>query len=62
MERWGLGRPLEVGEKIEAVGYLSASDTDELRPVMFWLASGQGVWQQLTAFPQSPEPAPPASE
>jgi hypothetical protein len=62
MERWGLDRPLEVGEKIEAVGYLNGSDGDELRPVMFWLASGQGVWQQLTAFPQKPEPAPAVSE
>ncbi len=58
MEQWGLNRKLEVGETIEAVGYLSANDGDDLRPVMFWLANGQGVWQQLTAFPQQPEPAP----
>ena len=58
MERWGLDRPLQVGERIEAVGYLSANGGDDLRPVMFWLESGQGVWQQLTAFPQRPEPAP----
>ncbi len=58
MERWGLDRPLQVGEKIEAVGFLSAGGGDALRPVMFWLANGQGVWQQLTAFPQRPEPAP----
>jgi Family of unknown function (DUF6152) len=57
MERWGLSRPLQVGEKIEAVGYLSTNGGDGLRPVMFWLANGQGVWQQLTAFPQRPEPA-----
>jgi hypothetical protein len=62
MERWGLSRPLEVGERIEAVGYLSSTDTDELRPVMFWLSNGQGVWQQLTAFPQTPEPAPPVAD
>ena len=58
MKQWGLDRPLQVGEKIEAVGFLSAGDGDALRPVMFWLANGQGVWQQLTAFPQRPEPAP----
>ncbi|WP_052954890.1 DUF6152 family protein [Microvirga vignae] len=58
MERWGLNRPLRVGERIEAVGYVSANGADDLRPVMFWLADGQGVWQQLTAFPQRPEPAP----
>jgi hypothetical protein len=56
MSRWGLDRPLEVGEKIEAVGYAADDGHDELRPVMFWLESGQGVWQQLTAFPSTPEP------
>lgn len=58
MERWGLNRKLEIGERIEAVGYLNSTGGDDLRPVMFWLANGQGVWQQLTAFPQQPEPAP----
>jgi hypothetical protein len=62
MQRRGLNRALEVGESIEAVGYLGATDDDELRPVMFWLASGQGVWQQLTAFPQRPEPAPKSAD
>jgi hypothetical protein len=57
MERWGLSRPLKVGEKIEVVGFLGAADDHDLRPVMFWLADGQGVWQQLTAFPTPPEPA-----
>lgn len=58
MERWGLDRRLEVGERLEAVGYLDADGGHDLRPVVFWLADGQGVWQQLTAFPQRPEPAP----
>lgn len=58
MERWGLKRPLRVGEWLETVGYLNTAEDDELRPVMFWLADGQGVWQQLTAFPQQPLPAP----
>jgi hypothetical protein len=57
MQRWGLNRPLEKGEKVEVVGYLGSSDKQALRPVMFWLANGQGVWQQLTSFPQRPEPA-----
>ena len=57
MQRWGLNRALQVGERIEAVGYLNGAG-DDLRPVMFWLADGQGVWQQLTAFPQRPQPAP----
>ncbi|WP_147401491.1 MULTISPECIES: DUF6152 family protein [Agrobacterium] len=56
MQRWDLNRPLEAGEKIEVVGYLGSSDKQALRPVMFWLANGQGVWQQLTSFPQRPEP------
>jgi len=59
MERWGLRRPLRAGEKLEAVGFLNdGGDGDDLRPVIFWLADGQAVWQQLTAFPQPPEPAP----
>lgn len=58
MERWGLKRRLEVGERIEAVGFVDAKGGDDLRPVMFWLANGQGVWQQLTSFPRPPEPAP----
>ena len=62
MERWGMKRALEAGERIEAVGYLNAADGDDLRPVMFWLADGQGIWQQLTAFPQQPEPAPTGSK
>jgi hypothetical protein len=56
MERWGLSRPLKVGEKIEVVGFLGAADDQDFRPVMFWLADGQGVWQQLTPFPTDPEP------
>ncbi len=58
MARWGLNRPLAVGERIEVVGYLGSADDHDLRPVMFWLADGQGIWQQLTTFPQRPEPAP----
>lgn len=57
MERWGLNRALEEGETIEVLGYLGSEDSHDLRPVMFWLADGQGVWQQLTAFPSRPEPA-----
>lgn len=60
MERWGLDRALKVGEKMEVVGFLSASQDRELRPMMFWLANGQGVWQQLTSLPQQPESAPAA--
>ena len=56
MARWGLKRPLKTGEKMEAVGFLNAGEGDHLRPVMFWLSDGQGVWQQLTAFPNQPEP------
>ena len=40
------------------MGYLGVNGGDDLRPAMFWPANGQGVWQQLTAFPQRPEPAP----
>lgn len=58
MSRWGLERPLETGEKIEVIGYLNSEEDVELRPMMFWLANGQGVWQQLTSLPRQPEPAP----
>ena len=58
MARWGLKRPLRKGETIEVVGFVARGDPEELRPVMFWLADGQGVWQQLTSFPTLPEPAP----
>ncbi|WP_108660059.1 DUF6152 family protein [Acuticoccus kandeliae] len=57
MSRWGLDRPLAEGETIEVLGYLGSADSHDLRPVMFWLADGQGVWQQLTAFPSRPVPA-----
>ena len=57
MERWGLDRPLEEGEVIEVLGFISNEQPDALRPVMFWTGDGQGVWQQLTAFSTPPEPA-----
>jgi hypothetical protein len=58
MGRWGMIRELKVGEHIEAVGFLDVGGGDGLRPVMFWMGDGQGVWQKLTAFPHLPEPAP----
>jgi hypothetical protein len=58
MERWGMDRALKVGEKIEVVGYLNNAEGQELRPVIFWLADGKPIWQQLTPFPHQPEPAP----
>lgn len=58
MERWGMNRPLREGETIEVLGFLGAHDSRNLRPVMFWLEDGQGVWQQLTSFPLQPLPAP----
>lgn len=58
MSRWGLDRPLKEGEAIEVLGFLSEGDPRGLRPVMFWLSDGQGVWQQLTSFPTMPEPSP----
>lgn len=58
MERWGMDRALTEGETVEVVGFLRSAEDQEFRPVMFWLSNGQGVWQQLTSFPQDPEPAP----
>lgn len=57
MARWGFNRRLEKGEKFEAVAFTNRSGA-EFRPVMFWVASGQGVWQKLLSFPNPPEPAP----
>lgn len=58
MAKWGLTRRLEAGERIEAVAFKGKTGNDEFRPVMFWVASGQGVWQKLLSFPDAPEPAP----
>ncbi|WP_138470343.1 DUF6152 family protein [Poseidonocella sp. HB161398] len=57
MTRWGLDRPLEVGETLEVVGYLGSANDQDLRAVMFWLADGTAIYQQLTSFPTRPEPA-----
>lgn len=61
MERWGMDRTLTEGETVEVVCFLRSAEDREFRPVMFWLSDGQGVWLQLTSFPQDPEPAPKAS-
>lgn len=34
--RWGLGRPLRVGERFQAVGYINRTDDGLFRPVVFW--------------------------
>lgn len=34
--RWGLDRPLRVGERFQAVGYINRSDEGLFRPVVFW--------------------------
>lgn len=57
MSRWGLERSLEEGETIEVLGFLAGPESQEHRPMMFWLEDGQGVWQQLTALPEAPQPA-----
>ncbi|MEU4176407.1 DUF6152 family protein [Streptomyces sp. NPDC026589] len=55
---WGLDRELDDGERIEAVGYIGKSHTDEFRPVVFW-ADGQPVNQVLNEeLPAQPLPVP----
>jgi len=34
--RWGLGRALNIGERFQAVGYISRTDEGHFRPVVFW--------------------------
>ncbi|WP_099047518.1 DUF6152 family protein [Cupriavidus pauculus] len=34
--RWGLDRPLKVGERVQAVGYINRTDAGLFRPVVFW--------------------------
>ena len=34
--RWGLDRPLEIGERFQAVGYINRTDDGLFRPVVFW--------------------------
>ena len=57
--RWGLGRPLVDGERVEAVGYIGRSHDDEFRPVVFWVEDGQPVNQVLgSELPARPLPVP----
>jgi hypothetical protein len=44
---WGLDRPLVDGERVEAVGYIGRSHTDEFRPAVFWFDNGRPVNQVL---------------
>lgn len=56
---WGLDRELNDGERVEAVGYIGKSHTDEFRPVVFWVEDGQPVNQVLNEeLPATPLPAP----
>ncbi|BCJ69425.1 hypothetical protein GCM10009779_70240 [Polymorphospora rubra] len=57
-QRQGMDRPLQVGDQIEAVGYLHQDDDELLRPETIWLEDGQGIRLRLLALPQEPEPAP----
>ncbi|MGA4419582.1 DUF6152 family protein [Ralstonia nicotianae] len=34
--RWGLDRPLKIGERVQAVGYINRTDAGLFRPVVFW--------------------------
>lgn len=34
--RWGLDRPLEIGERFQGVGYINRTDEGLFRPVAFW--------------------------
>lgn len=34
--RWGLDRPLQVGERFQAVGYINRTNAGLFRPVVFW--------------------------
>jgi hypothetical protein len=57
--RWGLDRPLADGERVELVGYVGRSHTDEFRPVVFWYDEGKPVNQVLgTQLPARPLPVP----
>ncbi|MGW2169550.1 DUF6152 family protein [Streptomyces sp. NPDC001705] len=56
---WGLDRELNDGERIEAVGYVGKSHTDEFRPVVFWYEEGKPVNQVLNEeLPARPLPVP----
>ncbi|EIK97468.1 hypothetical protein PMM47T1_06776 [Pseudomonas sp. M47T1] len=34
--KWGLDRPLKIGERFQAVGYINRTDSNLFRPVVFW--------------------------
>ncbi|MFF3376673.1 DUF6152 family protein [Streptomyces sp. NPDC002680] len=56
---WGLDRELDEGERIEAVGYVGKSHTDEFRPVVFWYEEGKPVNQVLNEeLPATPLTVP----
>jgi hypothetical protein len=54
---WGLTRPLEVGETIEAVGFLHRDDDHELRVETIWIDGGTPIRQRLLSLPDRPQPA-----
>ncbi|WP_156384133.1 DUF6152 family protein [Marmoricola sp. Leaf446] len=60
---WGLDRPLEDDERVEAVGYIGRSHDEEFRPVVFWYDEGQPVNQVLgSELPARPLPVPYADD
>lgn len=45
--RWGLGRPLKVGERFQAVGYINRTDDNLFRPVVFWYGNDAAPVNQV---------------
>ncbi|MEV6003737.1 DUF6152 family protein [Streptomyces griseomycini] len=55
---WGLEGRVEVGERLEVVGYLDRDHADELRPELIVRGDGQTVRQRSVPLPVPPEPTP----
>jgi hypothetical protein len=42
-----LGRPLKVGERFQAVGYINRTDDNLFRPVVFWYGNDAAPVNQV---------------
>lgn len=51
---WGMEGEVEVGETIEAVGYIGRDDDSHMRPELIVLSDGQVVRQRSVPLPEAP--------
>lgn len=54
LQRWGLDRRLQSGERMEAVGFLNREHADEFRPEVIFVNEAGAIRQRLVALPEPP--------